>query len=306
LVLSGLTESAYTIVLFGSRDSDAWGYPKHRKGQFTVNGVTKIQDHAGNTTEKTYFRNVAPVNGTIVVNVIGFPEARDDDPNLELGYAYINVMEVIVEANANTAPTANAGADILLGWPSTVAALDATVTDDGLPSYGTLTTTWTQVSGPGVATFTDASAVDTDATFTARGVYVLRLTASDGALSASDEMEVIAGAEADFDGDGVITSNDVDLLYAVLDTTVPPTDPMYDLTADSQVTIADAEYLVEVVVGTSMADTNLDMEVDILDLGNLANVYGGAGTFSDGDTDGDGVVGILDLGNLADDYGKTF
>jgi len=214
-------------------------------------------------------------------------------------------VAALVNSAFNTPPTVSAGADQPIPWPQTVASLDGTVTGDGLPS-GALTTTWTVVDGVGQVSFADSSAVDTQVTFSEGGQYVLRLTASDGDQSAMDEVSISVGTQIDYDGDGLLTSDDVDLLYAVVDTTVLPTDPMYDLTGDGQVTMADAEYLVEVVVGTSMADTNLDMAVDILDLGNLADVYGGAGTFSDGDTDGDGVVGIMDLGNLADDYGKTY
>jgi len=43
-------------------------------------------------------------------------------------------------------------------------------------------------------TFANASAAATTATFSATGVYVLRLTASDGALSAFDEMQVTVNA----------------------------------------------------------------------------------------------------------------
>ena len=47
----------------------------------------------------------------------------------------------------NIAPVVDAGPDQTITLPAT-AALDGTVSDDGLPA-GTLTTTWTQVSGPG-------------------------------------------------------------------------------------------------------------------------------------------------------------
>jgi hypothetical protein len=70
------------------------------------------------------------------------------------------------------------------------ATLSGTVTDDGLPAPPALTITWTRTSGPGTVTFANASAASTTATFSATGVYVLRLTASDGALSAFDEMQV--------------------------------------------------------------------------------------------------------------------
>lgn len=92
---------------------------------------------------------------------------------------------------ANQAPTVNAGPDQTITLPST-AALDGTVTDDGLPAGSTLTQTWAKVSGPGTVTFGNASATDTTATFSTAGSYVLSLTASDGSLSSSDQTTVTA------------------------------------------------------------------------------------------------------------------
>jgi hypothetical protein len=68
------------------------------------------------------------------------------------------------------------------------ASLDGTVTD-ATPT-GTLTSAWSKVSGPGTVTFADASSTDTTATFSAAGTYVLRLTGSDGSLSATDDVTV--------------------------------------------------------------------------------------------------------------------
>ena len=73
--------------------------------------------------------------------------------------------------------------------PDDDADLDGTVTDDGRPNPpAAVTTTWTQQSGPGTVTFGNASAIDTTATFSAAGTYVLRLTADDGDLDAFDEV----------------------------------------------------------------------------------------------------------------------
>ena len=87
----------------------------------------------------------------------------------------------------NLAPQVDAGMDQNLVLPDT-AALDGTVTDDGKP--GPLTTTWSQVSGPGVVSFANASAVDTTAAFSAPGTYVLRLGANDGEFVTSDDVTV--------------------------------------------------------------------------------------------------------------------
>jgi hypothetical protein len=96
--------------------------------------------------------------------------------------------EMAVTVLGNVAPSVSAGPDrtVFLGQS---AALDGTVSDDGLPN-GTLTTTWSKVSGPGTVSFANASAVDTTASFGAFGSYVLRLTASDGELSAQDDVAV--------------------------------------------------------------------------------------------------------------------
>ena len=94
--------------------------------------------------------------------------------------------------SVNLAPTANAGPDRTITLSAT-ASLDGTVTDDGLPS-GTLTQTWTKVSGPGTVNFANAAAVDTTATFSMAGTYVLLLTASDGTLSHQNDMTVTVSA----------------------------------------------------------------------------------------------------------------
>ena len=88
----------------------------------------------------------------------------------------------------NTAPVVGAGADQPVALPA-AAALSGTATDDGIPGIG-LTTTWSKVSGPGTVTFGNVSALSTTAGFSVAGTYVLRLTASDGLLSAFDDLTV--------------------------------------------------------------------------------------------------------------------
>jgi len=98
--------------------------------------------------------------------------------------------EVTVTVTVGSAPTVSAGPNLAIAIFQS-AVLDGTVSDDGLPNPpGHVTTQWTAVSGPGVVTFADATAVDTTATFSATGTYVLRLTASDGEAAASADMTV--------------------------------------------------------------------------------------------------------------------
>jgi len=89
----------------------------------------------------------------------------------------------------NQPPTANAGEDQTIRLPNT-AHLQGIVNDDGFPHGSTLTSTWTQVSGPAAVTFADASAANTTATFTTEGTYVLRLTANDTRFTASDDVTI--------------------------------------------------------------------------------------------------------------------
>jgi len=69
--------------------------------------------------------------------------------------------------------------------------LQASGTDDGLPSP--LTYAWSTLFGPGTITFGTPSAASTTATFSAPGVYGLRVTVNDGQFSASDDLIVQNG-----------------------------------------------------------------------------------------------------------------
>lgn len=86
------------------------------------------------------------------------------------------------------APTVDAGLNqtILVNQSTN---LDGTVTDDGLPNP--VTTTWTLFSGPGTVLFGNASTVDTTATFSTTGTYVLKLEAADGESTVADYVQIV-------------------------------------------------------------------------------------------------------------------
>jgi hypothetical protein len=104
--------------------------------------------------------------------------------------AYYKLLEILPSGTppVNHAPAVNAGADQTITTLSTT--LNGSVTDDGLPAGGTLTRTWSKVSGSGTVTFGSPNAAVTTATFSTTGGYVLRLSASDSALSASDNVTI--------------------------------------------------------------------------------------------------------------------
>jgi hypothetical protein len=97
-------------------------------------------------------------------------------------------VSIIVET-PNKAPVVSAGANLTVTTSAPV-NLDGTVTDDGMPT-NVITTTWNKVSGPGTVTFGNPNAVDTTASFSAAGTYVLRLTADDGSLDASATVRLV-------------------------------------------------------------------------------------------------------------------
>ena len=115
---------------------------------------------------------------------------NNDDPNIIDGKMY----ELTAPTGGPTSapPTVNAGPDQAITLPAN-ASLDGTVTDDGLPNPpGAVTTTWSQVSGPGLVSFANANAIDTTANISLAGAYVLRLTVSDGEWTATDDVTITA------------------------------------------------------------------------------------------------------------------
>ena len=100
------------------------------------------------------------------------------------------LLTITYRLGGNVAPSVDAGPDQTITLPAG-ATLDGTVVDDGLPNPPAgVTTLWSTVSGPGTVTFGNANAVDTTASFSAAGVYTLRLTVNDGQLVGSDELTV--------------------------------------------------------------------------------------------------------------------
>jgi len=110
------------------------------------------------------------------------------------------LIATVIDNDTNSVPLVDAGLDrsVVLqegaSGPEATIPLNGTVTDN----EQTPVTTWSVVSGPAGVTFDDASAVDTAVHFaTTPGIYVLRLSADDGFLQASDEvtMNVVLASE---------------------------------------------------------------------------------------------------------------
>ena len=98
----------------------------------------------------------------------------------------------------NTAPVVSAGPDkeAFLNDTTVDVNLTGSVTDDGLPDGFALTRTWSFVSGPSGVSFSSTNTTATVATFDMVGVYILRLTGSDSALSTTDDVVVTVSEPA--------------------------------------------------------------------------------------------------------------
>lgn len=103
---------------------------------------------------------------------------------------------VVVVSVANEAPQVEAGPDQEVTLPEVTVALAGVATDDGRPAGSTLAAAWSVESPAGAAvSFTDPGSPQTAATLPGAGEYVLRLTADDGQLTASDTVRMTVHAQ---------------------------------------------------------------------------------------------------------------
>jgi len=110
--------------------------------------------------------------------------ATDEEENT--AQAVINILVVAM----NRPPQVFAGSDRSTRLPQDKVTLEGTATDDGLPTDSVVITEWSLVSGPAPVEFTDAHSLNTKATFAEEGTYILRLTATDGELTATDDVTI--------------------------------------------------------------------------------------------------------------------
>ncbi|QUM75744.1 hypothetical protein HWV00_05590 [Moritella sp. 24] len=166
------------------------GTPRDLIIQTTIDGqLVRSIDISIIDAKKPSGLTIAPSSLDSAVNSL-FLTARgvdnDSDPNENDGMVY--ELELPPFTIGNESPVSTAGADQSITMPHS-ATLTGSVSDDGLPD-GTLTISWTSISGEGDATFTDANDPQAMVSFSMAGDYVLRLTASDGELQSFDDVTI--------------------------------------------------------------------------------------------------------------------
>lgn len=168
------TTTEASVAVIGA--AQAFGPDSNRIVSVSVNGNAATYD----ATNKTWTLAALPLElgaNTIIVKAV---DAAGKEATARV---------TVTRSQTNRAPIVNAGADQTILLPQTV-TLSGTVTDDGRPAGGSLKVEWSKVSGPGDVTFTNQNAVDSGASFSIGGIYVLRLTANDGAATGSDDLVV--------------------------------------------------------------------------------------------------------------------
>ena len=115
----------------------------------------------------------------------------------------------------------------------------------------------------------------------------------------------------DFDGDGDVDADDIDILCANMGGALDP----YDLDGDNDVDEDDMILLVETLaewddgvttgVGTYRGDFNLDGVVNATDLQIMKGGFGATGGYPDGNANCDTVVNATDLQILKSNFGQT-
>jgi hypothetical protein len=106
-----------------------------------------------------------------------------------------------------------------------------------------------------------------------------------------------------FDGipDEMVDESDIDYVFSHLN----GSDARLDFNGDSLINSADIAELVQNILGTTFGDSDLDGDVDLSDLSNLAANYGQSPrTWTQGNFDGDNDVDLSDLSTLATYYGN--
>jgi len=163
-----------------------------------LSGVLVTAD-GNHTTTGTAGGYAIPVSGTFSVTALG-SGIDSIVSNLSVTTANIKV-DFTPLGVPNSPPMVDAGTNQSVELPN-AAVLVGAVSDDGSPDPpGDITTSWSAVSGPGTVIFIDSSALETSASFTKSGTYVLRLTASDGALTAYGDITVTVTGVGEDDGD---------------------------------------------------------------------------------------------------------
>ncbi len=142
--------------------------PAALTGNFSINGRNPVDGHAGMTGDIAEFIFLAE---------------NPDQATREKIEGYLAHKWGLAGNLPNNHPYLSGPP----GSPGVLVNLDGTAMD---PESDFMTSSWNVVSGPASVTFGSASSLETTATFTQAGTYVLRLTVNDGYNEVVDEVTI--------------------------------------------------------------------------------------------------------------------
>ncbi len=169
-----------SVALSGTASDD--GFPLGSTLQVSWSVVVS----AGPVTFSTPHSAVTQATFTIPGNYVLRLSAYDGQ------YTSTSDVRVIYQGSQSGGIVVNAGSDQVIAYPN-AATLSGSAADTNPPAGSTLSVQWSKVNGPGTATFASPSSLSTTVTFSAIGVYVLRLTATNGTFTASSDVKIYAG-----------------------------------------------------------------------------------------------------------------
>jgi len=136
-----------------------------------------------------------------------------------------------------------------------------------------------------------------------------------GLLTSGNLLVIASGPDpCGLGGDAGCNTADLDALYAVLGTSVPPADALFDLNSDNVVDGADLSEWLSLAAAENghnspylRGDTDLDREVDLADYSALANNFDPSGSglstlWQHGNSDGDNDIDLADYNALASNF----
>jgi len=163
------------------------------------------------------FRDVARLKiEAIWFNVyVGGTWSADHDMDVYFDNMVVARNYIGPKNDGNATPFVVVGPDqLLMPWEGP-AVLGGYAGDDGRPDPpGALSVQWSCPNAPAAVTFADPFATDTTATFSASGLYTLRLSADDGELIGFDEMTVYVAVPGDANLDRLVDDADRDIWAA--------------------------------------------------------------------------------------------
>jgi hypothetical protein len=188
----------------GSSQTVTWNVANTSAAPVSAANVRILLSTDGGQTFPSVLAASTPNDGSQAITVPSTPTSQARVKVEAVGNVFFDISNVnftITPGGGNLPPVANAGPDQNVSTGATVSLNGSGSSDpDGGPSP--LSYSWSQLSGPSVTLNNPNTATPTFTAATA-GSYVFRLTVSDGAASASDDVTVTAttggGGTAVFD-----------------------------------------------------------------------------------------------------------